>query len=65
VVELHHIEDSDDGIAAPSGIRAEARLAGGGKCTRCWMRAESTGLAEDHPELCARCAERVNRILSG
>jgi isoleucyl-tRNA synthetase len=64
-VHLHHIEDDDDGIAAPSGMRAEAMLSGGDKCTRCWMRAEGTGINDEHPELCSRCAERVNRILSG
>ena len=64
VVELHHIEEHDR-PGEPSGMRVEASLASGGKCGRCWMRSESTGLAEDHPELCARCAERVNRILSG
>ncbi|MFW5867222.1 MAG: isoleucine--tRNA ligase [Armatimonadota bacterium] len=64
-VHLHHIEEDDDGIAAPSGVRAEATLASGDKCTRCWMRAETTGMSADHPELCGRCAERVNRILSG
>ncbi len=64
-VHLHHIEEHEGEPGEPSGMRAEASLASGDKCTRCWRRAESVGEAEDHPELCNRCAERVKRILSG
>jgi len=63
-VHLHHIEEQEE-LADPSGMRANASLAAGDKCTRCWMRAETTGRDGDHPDLCGRCAERVNRIISG
>ncbi len=63
-VRLHHIEDAEGGREA-GGMHVEAGPAGGDKCVRCWVRAESTGTIEDHPELCSRCAERVNRIISG
>jgi isoleucyl-tRNA synthetase len=63
-VHLHHIEEQEE-LADPSGMRANASLAAGDKCTRCWMRAETTGRDGDHPDLCGRCAERVNRIVSG
>ncbi len=35
------------------------RPASGGKCERCWTRAESVGAVADHPELCHRCAAVV------
>ena len=64
-VRLHHLEEAEIDLATTGDIHAEAGLAGGDKCTRCWMRAESTGKDGAHPELCSRCAERVNRVLSG
>ncbi|MGC9317281.1 MAG: isoleucine--tRNA ligase [Armatimonadota bacterium] len=64
-VELHHLSEAEEELNEPSGMHAEASLAAGDKCARCWLRAESTGMVQEHPELCSRCAERVNRILSG
>ncbi|MEA3402024.1 MAG: isoleucine--tRNA ligase [Armatimonadota bacterium] len=64
-VKLHHISEAEEEFNEPSGMHAEASLAAGDKCARCWMRAESTGMIQEHPELCSRCAERVSRILSG
>jgi len=52
-------------VEARSGMEAVASLASGDKCARCWLRAESIGEVAEHPELCSRCAARVNRILSG
>lgn len=63
-VRVHHAQEQE-GASAPSGVRAVATLAAGDKCPRCWQRAESIGTVAEHPELCATCAERVGRILSG
>jgi len=38
------------------------RKAAGAKCSRCWMRLESVGRAERHPELCHRCVEVVEKL---
>lgn len=64
-VHLHHAQEDEGEADAPSGIRAKARLAAGEKCPRCWQRSESIGSVPEHPALCATCAERVGRILSG
>jgi isoleucyl-tRNA synthetase len=34
----------------------------GEKCGRCWMRRPEVGTDAEHPELCARCADRVRRL---
>lgn len=63
-VRVHHAQEQEE-ASAPSGVRAVATLAAGDKCPRCWQRAENIGTVAEHPELCATCAERVGRILSG
>jgi len=35
----------------------------GGKCERCWLRSETVGDAEDHPELCSRCTGVVSQLV--
>jgi isoleucyl-tRNA synthetase len=34
----------------------------GAKCVRCWMVLAEVGSAEDHPELCLRCADAVRHM---
>ncbi len=35
--------------------------ADGDKCERCWSYSETVGTISEHPTLCARCAEEVNK----
>jgi isoleucyl-tRNA synthetase len=34
----------------------------GGKCERCWLRSETVGNDDGHPELCSRCTNTVAQI---
>jgi len=44
------------------GLTIAVQAAPGGKCERCWIRAESVGSHADHPLLCSRCARVVNSL---
>jgi isoleucyl-tRNA synthetase len=54
----------------PEGYRSEelpelsilVKPAAGGKCERCWIRSETVGGNEQHPQLCSRCANVVTRL---
>jgi isoleucyl-tRNA synthetase len=56
--ELHKIAE-----APPEAYRSEEKTgiavvvgkAEGAKCLRCWIRDDSVGTFNDHPELCAKC----------
>lgn len=41
------------------GLSVAVRQAQGEKCDRCWIRANSVGENQPHPQLCARCATVV------
>lgn len=64
-VALHEIGET----APPEAVQAENNLplkimvekAPGKKCTRCWLYKESVGAYADHPELCERCRDVVQR----
>ncbi len=43
-------------------LQVEATQAQGDKCERCWMRSETVGAVANHPTLCRRCAQRVERF---
>ena len=66
IVSQVNVHDTSElgGDAGPAGMAATATLAAGDKCVRCWMRSETIGAHGDHPELCERCAKRVETILS-
>ena len=51
---LEQLTDAVDGIEVP-GARIQVANAGGNKCERCWVYAESVGQFEDHPTICHRC----------
>jgi isoleucyl-tRNA synthetase len=36
--------------------------AAGGKCERCWLRSDTVGQEDDHPELCSRCTSVVSQL---
>lgn len=58
-VDLHDATASPVAIDEHAGVGAVARSADGEKCVRCWMRSTTTGQNTQHPELCARCVQRV------
>jgi isoleucyl-tRNA synthetase len=68
---------SDDDLAAlflvSQVVRADADAGGsslsvepadGQKCVRCWLIKRDIGADPAHPEVCARCAEAVERVLA-
>ena len=63
-VELRGLDEYEGEVEPGTEIAAHAILAAGEKCTRCWVRSETVGRQADHPELCERCAGRVNTILA-
>jgi len=58
-VAVHPAEEGPEALQDAEGVSARATLASGEKCARCWLRSETVGQSEEHPELCSRCAERV------
>jgi isoleucyl-tRNA synthetase len=46
---------------AAKEVRAEVTRAAGGKCERCWNYDTSVGHHSEHPSLCKRCTEAVQR----
>ncbi len=63
-VEMRGLDEYEGEVEPGTEIAAQAGLAPGEKCIRCWIRSETVGHQADHPELCERCAERVNTILA-
>ncbi len=45
-------------------LTVEVSEAAGEKCERCWMRSETVGMVADHPTICRRCAERVQKLMA-
>jgi isoleucyl-tRNA synthetase len=47
----------------PAGkeVRAEVTRAAGGKCERCWNYDTSVGQQPEHPFLCKRCTDAIQR----
>ena len=41
------------------GVDVKVEVAPGKKCERCWTHSDTVGKCENHPTLCARCAEIV------
>jgi isoleucyl-tRNA synthetase len=39
------------------------KKAEGGKCERCWMHLRSVGGSKDHPTLCERCSDVVDKMV--
>jgi isoleucyl-tRNA synthetase len=58
-VALHASDEAPESASQAEGVHAKASLAAGEKCARCWVRSETVGDVDDHPELCKKCAERV------
>ncbi|MGC8478119.1 MAG: class I tRNA ligase family protein, partial [Acetobacteraceae bacterium] len=47
-------------VVLTEGNGAQAALAAGAKCVRCWRVLEEVGRQPAHPALCARCADAVD-----
>ncbi|MFO7606456.1 MAG: isoleucine--tRNA ligase [Desulfurivibrionaceae bacterium] len=65
VSELHRVDEIGPEAVASEEIPELAvlvRAAPGGKCERCWTRADSVGAAAEHPTLCGRCVQVVNSL---
>ncbi len=58
-VEVRPAEESPVALDEFAEMSAVATLATGEKCGRCWMRSDTVGQVSAHPEICARCAQRV------
>ncbi len=54
-----------DGLAGENfaGVTTDVRPSANKRCARCWTRDASVGGDSDHPELCARCAAVVRRLV--
>jgi isoleucyl-tRNA synthetase len=43
------------------GLSVHVELAKGGKCERCWMHDHSVGTISDHPAICKRCYDNLEK----
>ncbi|UCH35356.1 MAG: isoleucine--tRNA ligase [Armatimonadota bacterium] len=67
VLIVSHAAVKDAGEAPPGafvssvvdGLTIEVAPAAGSKCARCWLVCPSVGERDDHPGLCARCADVI------
>ncbi|RJP22880.1 MAG: isoleucine--tRNA ligase [Candidatus Abyssobacteria bacterium SURF_5] len=62
-VEIHAPGDvlpKDIGVAEDE-VAVAVTKAAGAKCKRCWNYRESVGKYEDHPSLCERCVNEINK----
>jgi isoleucyl-tRNA synthetase len=65
VSELHRVDQIGAEAVTSEQIPELAVLvkaARGGKCERCWIRADSVGETGEHPTLCNRCVDVVNTL---
>ncbi|MCP4368974.1 MAG: class I tRNA ligase family protein, partial [Deltaproteobacteria bacterium] len=44
------------------GLSVKVEVAEGDKCERCWMHEPSVGTSSDHPAICNRCRQVLDRI---
>ena len=44
------------------GLSVKVEVAEGDKCERCWMHEPSVGTNSDHPAICDRCRQALDRI---
>ena len=44
------------------GLSVKVEVAEGDKCERCWMHEPSVGSSSDHPAICDRCRQALDRI---
>ena len=51
-------------LADVPGVHVTVAAASGRKCERCWKVLDEVGDRPDHPGLCARCADAVDRFVA-
>ena len=44
------------------GLSVKVEVAEGDKCMRCWIHEPSVGESPDHPSICSRCRQVLDRI---
>ncbi len=54
--------DDAFGLADIAGVRVRIDVASGQKCERCWRVLDDVGHRTDHPHICRRCADAVDRF---
>jgi len=68
VTELDSSVDSDEAVTLHSELLPELKVrvrpASGQKCERCWLRDQSVGTDNQHPQLCKRCISVIQEIQS-
>lgn len=61
-VHLYQASDQPEGDTVEGdGLRVKIKPAEGKKCQRCWMISPSVGQNDQHPDLCDRCADIVEK----
>lgn len=61
-VHLYQASDQPEGDTVEGdGLRVKIKPAEGEKCQRCWMISPSVGQNDQHPDLCDRCADIVEK----
>ena len=62
-VEIEKAEAPSDAYRSPEleNVAVLVEKADGSKCQRCWNRSTSVGEFEEHPELCDRCYNVLNK----
>ena len=47
-------------VAKGDELAVSAQVSGGEKCERCWHYTDDIGSNEQHPTICARCADNLD-----
>jgi isoleucyl-tRNA synthetase len=59
VSKVEVLNDGEGQFKGASGISLTVGRADGEKCARCWVYSDTVGSDDNHPTLCARCADIV------
>ena len=65
VSDLKHVDSLADSAFASEllpELKVAVAPATGSKCERCWLRSETVGNDQDHPQLCSRCTSVVAEL---
>jgi isoleucyl-tRNA synthetase len=60
-VEILKADFEDGTVGEETGIKVKVSPADGEKCERCWTYSHSVGEDKNHPTLCKRCSEFINK----
>ena len=60
--ELHFLFiSSEASITSGKDLKINITSSENKKCTRCWHRDSTVGNIKNHPEICARCIENIEK----